>query len=110
VRTLVSAWAGGEPAPKQRHAKEAAATVASVCETFTKRGYPRLSAPREVYAITRKRFGIYTLGEAASTSVVAKAISLRSIETTRGSGSDSPSGVRGKILCLVGSLMPDTSS
>jgi len=40
VRTLVLAWAGGEPAAKQTHATEAAATDASACETFTKRGYP----------------------------------------------------------------------
>src|SRR5213083_3080874 len=36
----------------------------------------------------------------------ANAISLRSIETIRGSASDWPSGMRGKIRCCVGSLCP----
>ena len=48
--------------------------------------------------------------EEGFTTPQVNAISLRSIETTRGSASDWLSGVRGKILCLGGSLMPATSA
>lgn len=37
------------------------------------------------------------------------AMSLTSIEISNGSGSASLSGPRGKILCLVGTLIPATS-